>query len=176
MHQGYIETWAFRCFSCFHLFFPPRMSRKICKRRQHNMKWRSLITIVFRYFSFFLSCSSLSFPFFFPYQWSRDSKDKTHEVDVFQVLSFSIFSFIFSLEIIQKNERMERKIKQRTLITLLYFIQFFNAKARVVQEHQIYVLIFFSSSYYLPKKMDSIIYVFSLFFSFYTLYFPSFQE
>jgi len=94
----------------------------------------------------------LSFPFFFPYQWSRDSKDKTHEVDVFQVLSFSIFSIIFSLEIIQKNERMERKIKQRTLITLLYFIQFFNAKARVVQEHQIYVLIFLSSSYYLPKK------------------------
>ncbi len=33
----------------------------------------------------------LLFPFFFPYQWSRDSKDKTHEVDVFQVLSFFNF-------------------------------------------------------------------------------------
>jgi dolichol kinase len=86
------------------------------------------------------------------------------------------------LEIIQKIERMERKLKQRTLITLLYFIQFFNAKARIVQEHKIYVLIFFSSSYYLPKKekytkkRDSIIYFFFLFFSFHTLYFPSFQE
>jgi hypothetical protein len=38
------------------------------------------------------------------------------------------------------------------LITLLYFIQFFNAKARVDQEHEVHVLIFFSSSYYLPKK------------------------
>ncbi len=106
------------------------MSRKICKRRQQNMKWRSLITIVFRYFSFFLSCSYLSFPFFFPYQWSRGYKHKNHEVNVFQVPSFFIFLLYFFFGNYQKVWKNAKKNKMKNINNIVIFYSILHCQSK----------------------------------------------
>ncbi len=152
------------CFSCFHLFFPPKMYRNICKRRQQNMKWRSLITIVFLFsFGVLPFFFSLFLPFFFPYQWSRDSKDKTHEVDIFQVPSFCNF-LLGNYPKTWKNAK-KNKVKNVNNIVILHSILQCKSKGRSRAWSTcldfLFIFLLLTKKRKVYQKMNSIIYFFS---------------